>query len=184
MVFERANECVRQRRPGEAVVTPGVVFSSECAFEVISISAREARPRRICTRVCPPPPPPPSLARRQSRRWVSGGGGGVRARGRRRRRRGLSGQFRRREEKKHFDPRPCKSEGPPSGRRRSPAIYIGFIPFPSTGPPPPPRRGSLNCTLPVPTKTTCYDTHYAGARNLRRLCERSRGGRGAHAVAT
>lgn len=30
MVFERANECVRQRRPGEAVVTP-VWFSRPSA---------------------------------------------------------------------------------------------------------------------------------------------------------
>lgn len=80
--------------------------------------------------------PAPSLGRRQSQCWGVYTGCSC----------GLSGQFRGR---KALRSRPA-SLRVPSGRQRSPAIYIGFIPFPSTGPTPPPQRGSLNCTLPVP----------------------------------
>lgn len=67
---------------------------------------------------------------------------------------GLSGQFRGRKALRSWP----ASRRVPSGRQRSPAIYIGFIPFPSTGPTHPTERKSQLHSL-CPPKTICYGTH-------------------------
>lgn len=88
--------------------------------------------------------PAPSLGRRQSQCWGVYTGCSC----------GLSGQFRGR---KALRSRPA-SLRVPSGRQRSPAIYIGFIPFPSTGPTHP-HREEVSTALSLSPKTICYDTH-------------------------
>lgn len=88
--------------------------------------------------------PAPSLGRRQSQCWGVYLGCSC----------GLSGQFSGRKALRSWP----ASLRVPSGRQRSPAIYIGFIPFPSTGPSHPTERKSQLHSL-CPPKTICYGTH-------------------------
>lgn len=146
------NECVRHRTTREAVVTP-VWFSSprvrlsyinlewggDCVRGSTGVHGRAGALPCMCVR----PPLALPLGRRQSQPQ---GGGGVHSLAA-----PMAPQVYLGAGEKHFDPRPA-SLRVPQREAAQPCNLYWIYSFPIYRPCAPPRRGSLNCTLPVPRR--------------------------------